>query len=128
MAPTAQFGFQTAHRIGLLFLSLLLLALVLELVRRGRLKERYALLWLAAAGASLAVGLFPILIEKLAGWFKVQYLTVFYGLSFLFLLGLVLAFSVIISRLSERNRELAQELALLAQRVKQLEKQDPHEH
>jgi len=121
---TQQFGFQTAHRIGLLVLSILLLALVLELVRRGRLKERYALLWLAAAGASFLIGIFPVLIEKLATVFQVQYLTVFYGVSFLFLIGIVLGFSVIISRLSERNRELAQELALLAHRVKHLEKRD----
>jgi len=53
---------------------------------------------------------------------------VFYGLSFLFLLGIVLGFSVIISRLSERNRKLAQELALLAHRVERLEKDGPSEN
>ena len=123
MDGSQQLGFQTAHRIGLLVLSVLLVCFVLELVRRGRLKERYALLWLAAAGASLVVGVFPVLVEKLALWLRVQYLTVFYGLSFLFLLGIVLSFTVVISRLSERNRDLAQELALLAHRVKSLEKQ-----
>lgn len=127
METTPQLGFQTAHRVTLLILSVLLLALVLELVRRGRLKERYALLWLAAAGASLLIGVLPVLIEKLAGALHVQYLTVVFGASFVFLLSIVLGFSVIISRLSERNRELAQELALLAHRVNRLEVSDRHE-
>jgi len=117
-----QLGFQAAHRVGLLVLSVLLVLFVLELVRRGRLKERYALLWLAASGASLAIGAFPGIVQRIAAALRVQYLTVFYGLSFLFLLGIVLGFTVIISRLSERNRELAQELALLAHKVAQMEK------
>jgi hypothetical protein len=127
MNDAPQLGFQTVHRAALLLLSVLLLAFVLELVRRGRFKERYALLWLAAAGASLAIGLFPVLIEKLALVMRVQYLTVVYGVSFLFLLGIVLGFSVVISRLSERCRELAQEIALLAHRVHRMESQDRDE-
>ncbi len=114
-------AFQTHHQIILLVLSVILLGFVLELVRRGNLKERYALLWLAAALTSLAIGTFPSLIQKLAHWFHVQYLTVVYGVSFLFLLSIVLGFSVVISRLSERNRRLTQELALLSQRLSSLE-------
>lgn len=120
----AQVGFQSIHRVGLLVLSILLLLFVLELVRRGRLKERYALLWLAAAGASLIIGLFPALIVRIAQIMRVQYLTVAYGVSFLFLLGIVLGFSVVISRLSERCRDLAQEIALLTHRVDRVERQE----
>lgn len=115
-------GFYPVHRIGLLVLSLLLMLLVLELVRRGRLKERYALLWLGAAGGSLLIGLFPTIIVGLANGLRVQYLTVVYMITFLFLLGIILVFSVVISRLSERCRELAQEAALLAERVQKLER------
>lgn len=121
MESAQQLGFQTSHRVALLILCLLLLTFVLELVRRAWLKERYALLWLAAAAASLVIGFFPGLISGLARLVHVQYLTIVFGLSFLFLLGIVLGFSVIISRLSEHNRELAQELALLSQRVRQFE-------
>jgi hypothetical protein len=119
-----QIGFQTAHRYGLLLLSVLLVAFVLELVRRGHLKERYALLWLFAAGCSLIIGLFPGIIVHLSNWLHFQFLTFFFVLSFLFLLLLVLTFTVIISRLSERNRDLAQEVALLNQRVGELEDQE----
>lgn len=125
--PTLPFvGFYWSHRVGLLLVSLSFMMLVLELVRREHLKERYALLWLAAAACGLGVGVFPSLITWTSALFGFQYLTVFFVGSFLFLLMLVLAFTVVISKLSERNRTLAQEVALLARRVEQLER-DSHE-
>ena len=121
--PTLPFvGFYWSHRVGLLLVSLTFMILVLELVRREHLKERYALLWLAAAACGLGVGFFPGLITWTSARLGFQYLTVFYVGSFLFLLILVLAFTVVISKLSERNRTLAQEVALLARRVEQLER------
>jgi len=117
-----QIGFQTPHRIGLLILSVAMLALILELVRRRRFKERYALLWLASSVFGLIVGLFPQLIVWIAQILHVQFLTVFFGFTFVFLLGLVLSFSMVISRMSEQTRDLAQEVALLDRRLMRLEK------
>ena len=122
MTGEAQMGFYAAHRIGLAAVSILMLLLVLELVRRGLLKERYALLWLATAVCGLIIGVFPQIIVFVADLLSFQYLTVFFVLSFVFGLGLVLAFSVVISRLVERNRRLTQEVALLAHAVKELER------
>jgi len=119
-----QTGFTTPHRVALLALSVLLLAVILELVRRGRFKERYALLWLASALFGLMVGVFPGIIVWIARILHVQFLTVVFGLAFVFFLGLILSFCVVISQLSEQNRELAQELALLANRVKTIEDAD----
>ena len=120
MEGYTQTGIQTAHRLGILGLGLLLVLVVLELVRRGYLRERYALLWLVTAGISLLVGLFPSIITMLAVLFHFQYLTVLFSMYFAFTLALVLCFTIIISRMSERNRHLTQELALLAQSVEQL--------
>lgn len=113
---------QTPHRIGLLALSILLLALVLELVRRGLLRERYALLWIATALAGVLVGAVPGVLTFVATFLHFQYVTVLLALTFLFTLGLVLSFSVVLSRLSDRNRKLAQEVALLAAAVEELER------
>lgn len=120
----AQTGFTTPHRVALLALSVMLLVMILELVRRGRFKERYALLWLASALLGLMVGVFPGIIVWIARILHVQFLTVVFGLAFVFFLGLILSFCVVISQLSEQNRELAQELALLENRVKTLEDED----
>jgi len=120
-----QEGFYLAHRLGLLVASVLLVAAVLELVRRGYLKERYALLWLVASGGCLLLGLFPQIIVRFSNWFGFQYLTTVYVLSFLFLIAIVLAFSVAISQLSERSRTLAQELALMEERLRRVEGKQP---
>ena len=109
------------HRAALFVASLVVLGAVFELVRRGLLKERYALLWLAAAAAGLVVGVFPGLISVVAHAFQLQHLTVLFLVYFIFTLFIVLVFSVVISRLVERNRALAQEVALLALSVKRLE-------
>lgn len=118
---------QTGHRIALLVLSLLLFGFVLELVRRDLLKERYALLWLATSLFGLVVGIFPSLIIRLSNLLRFQMLTLLFVLAFVFTLAIVLGFSVIISRLTEHNRKLAQELALLANRLERYEdqKHDP---
>ncbi len=122
--PTA---IQTGHRIALLVLSLLLLGFVLELVRRDLLKERYALLWLATSLFGLTIGIFPGLIIRFSNLVRFQMLTALFVLAFIFTLAIVLGFSVIISRLTEQNRKLAQELALLANRLERHEdqKNDP---
>lgn len=117
-----QVDIQFAHRVGILGLSVLLMFVVLELMRRGWLKEKYALVWLATAGASVLVGIFPHVIVAAANIFHFQYLTVLFTVYFFFTLGLIMSFTVAISRLAERNRELTQELALLAHSVDKLER------
>lgn len=109
-------------------ISLVFMGVVLELVRRSHLKERYALLWLGAALGGLCVGVFPQAVVWFSNAFGFQYLTVFYITSFLFLLLLVLVFTVVISKLSERNRDLAQEVALLSHRVARLEERPSRDH
>lgn len=111
----------TSHRVALLVLSLLLMGGVLEMVRRSYLKEKYALLWLIASVSVLLCGIFPSLIIRFSAIFSFQYITLVFVVSFLFLLVLVLAFSISISKLSERTKQLAQEVALLNER---LSKQD----
>jgi len=119
-------GLQFAHRIAILALSLGLLTLVLELVRRGMLKERYALVWLITAGGGLAIGIAPGLIVAIADLFHFQYLTVIFAIYFFFSFGLVLNFSIVISQLYERNRALTQEVALLAHALERLENERAH--
>lgn len=121
MNEIPDFVIQPTHRIGIAVLSVVLFALVLELVRRDYLKERYALLWLATSAIGLIIGIFPGLIGTFADVFHFQLITILFAVSFLYTLGIVLGFSVIISNLSERNRHLAQQVALLNTRVERVE-------
>ena len=114
-------GIQTPHQIALLFLGCVFVGVVLELVRRGHLKERYALLWLFVSVCGLGVGVYPQSLVLISRYLNFQLLTVLFVFFFLLMLSLVLTFSVVLSRLSERDRELTQEVALLASRVSELE-------
>jgi hypothetical protein len=101
-----------------------LLLIVLELVRRRRLKEEYSLLWLLTAVVLLALSLWRSsldLIAKLMGIFYPP--TALFVVGFGFVLLLLLYFSTIISRLSGENNSLTQRLAILDWRVRQLEEQ-----
>ena len=92
--------------------------LVIELIRRGRLKERYSLLWLFASGVLLVLSSSRYMLELFSHMVGIYYAPSFlFLLAFLFLLLITLHFSVVISGLSEKNKQLAQELALLRQEL-----------
>ena len=110
-------------RVISIVIAIVLFVMVIDFIRRGLLKEKYAVLWLAAIGA---VGIFAVwrgLLDRVASWVGVAYPP-----SFLFLIGLVfilmilLHFSVVISILTERNKNLAQEVALLKAKVDEMDK------
>lgn len=100
---------------------LLLLLLSLELIRRRRLKEKYALLWILSTLVMLVLSLFPKVIMRIAPLMHMHHLTLVVFIAFFFLILLCMGYSVSISRLSENNKVLNQEVALLAQRVEELE-------
>ena len=102
--------------------SILLLVIVFELIRRGWLKEQYSLLWLLSGVIILIFSIFPNLLMIISKAIGLYYLTTLFVISFLFLLLIVLHFSTVISRLSERNKELTQELSILDFRFKELDK------
>jgi hypothetical protein len=92
----------------------LLLLFVLELVRRRRLLERYALLWLFSAAVVLLLGAWTGLLQKLADAAGIAYPpSALFGVAFLFVLVLLLHFSVAVSKLTDQTKVLAQRLALL---------------
>lgn len=91
----------------------IVLILVVELIRRGRLKERYALLWLLASCVLLILSTTKI-IESVSQIVGIYYPpSALFLIAFLFLLLITLHFSVVISGLSDQNKRLAQEIALL---------------
>jgi hypothetical protein len=99
---------------------------ILFLVRRGRLKERFALLWLAiGAGMVGLVALRPLL-DRLAEALGIASgTTLLFLFAILFLLGLLLHLSVTYSSLEEKVRTLTEEVAL--QRADSLEAGAPIE-
>jgi hypothetical protein len=99
--------------------SVLLLAVILELIRSRRLQERYALLWLFTGVVLLALSLWRDGLNTIAGWVGVETYppAVLFAIASLFILAMLLHYSTVISRLSEQNKRLAQRLALLEGRL-----------
>jgi len=96
-------------------LSIILLLITFELIRKRRLREEYAILWLFTGGVVLIFSLWP---EFFLSQFFVRITGIFYLsavvlISFSFLLIIVLHFSVVISKLTSQNKDLAQRYALL---------------
>ena len=98
--------------------------LVFELVRRRRLMERYALLWLFATAILLGLAVWRGLLERLSSTVGIAYApSALFAVAFAFVLALLLHFSLVISRLADQNKVLAQKLGMLQERVAQLEAQ-----
>jgi hypothetical protein len=99
-----------------------LLLVVLELVRRRRLLERYALLWLVSAVVLLVLSAWKGLLGTIS-----TAIGIFYAPSALFVIAfgvvmiLLLHFSLAVSRLADQSKVLAQRLALLEERQRESE-------
>jgi hypothetical protein len=97
-------------------------AVVFELLRRKRLMERYALLWLFASAVLLALALWKGLLTTLAHAIGIYYPpSALFVFAFGFILVMLLHFSLVISRLADQNKVLAQQLGLLRQRMDERE-------
>jgi hypothetical protein len=99
-----------------------LFVLVFELVRRRRLLERYALLWLFASAVLLGLSIWRGLLEDLASAVGIFYApSALFAVAFGFVLVLLLHFSLVISRLAEQSKVLAQRVGMLQHRVDELQ-------
>lgn len=102
------------------------LGLILELVRRGRLREDHALLWLLTGFALLAFSLFEGALRFMADLIGVVYApSILFGIGMMFAVVILLFQGITISRLQTQNKELAQDVALLAWEVRQLRQSLP---
>lgn len=98
--------------------AVLFLAIILELVRRRRLREKYAVLWIVVGVVVLGLGLFPQALNRIAvtvGIANGVSLALFAGVMFLLLVCLHLSWEA--SRLEDETRILAEEVAILRLRM-----------
>jgi hypothetical protein len=101
--------------------SLSIIAAVVLLIRGGRLLERYAILWLVASGVLLVFSIWRSLLDTVADALGFYYAPSFLFLAgFVFLLLILLHFSVVISSLSNKNKSLARHIGMLKREVEEL--------
>jgi hypothetical protein len=103
--------------------SIILLMIILELIRRRYLRERYSLIWIVTGALFLLLSIRVDILEKISnllGFTVPSNALFFFGI--IFLLLIVVGLSVITSRLADKNKVLTQEVVLLEKRVDDLEK------
>jgi len=94
--------------------AVILLAVIIELLRRRQLREKYAVLWIGVGAAAVLLGFFPGMLNALArsvGVASGASLVLFLGVVFLLLVCIHLSWET--SQLEEETRTLAEEVALI---------------
>ncbi len=103
--------------------SILVLAGIVELLRRRQLGEKYAVLWLVVGILLLIFTVFPGLLTGIASGLGVAVPTnLMFFVGILFLVGVVLHLSWEVSRLENETRKLAEDQAILRLEVEQLQR------
>ncbi len=111
------------NKIVALVFGIGMLIIIIDLVRRRKLREEYSWLWLMTGAGILVLSLwFDLLkwITHLVG--AITPASTIFLFAFLFLIFISLHFSVVISKITDRNKELAQRYALLEIELRELKK------
>jgi hypothetical protein len=102
-------------------LALAIVGLVTEMLRRKKLREKYAIWWLVVGVATLVLAAFPQLLVVVAQLVGVQLPSnLLFILSILMLLGVCLHLSWEISIVEEETRALAEEVAILRIQIERI--------
>jgi hypothetical protein len=96
-----------------------MLAFVVELVRRRKLREEYSLLWLATALVLLVLASSRPILDTLAVTIGIFYPpSALFLVAIVFMLLMLLHFSTVLTRLTQENKEIAQQMALLREELR----------
>ncbi len=102
--------------------SALFLLLILYLIKKKRIKEEYSLLWIFFAVVFIVFSVWRQGLDYIAEFVGIAYPPAALFLVLLMAVFLILIeFSIIISKLADKNKVLAQEIGLLRLEIKQLE-------
>jgi hypothetical protein len=106
--------------------AVLTLVVLFEMLRRQRLREKYALIWVVVALSTVLLVIFPGMLTRASDLLGVQVPAnlLFFAASMLLLL-LSIQFSYEIGRLEDRTRTLAEEIALLTLKLDTLTSDEP---
>jgi hypothetical protein len=90
------------------------LTVIIRMVRGRKLRAKYSFLWLAVGAVVLVISLVPGLLDRMSSFVGIYYPPAFLFVSAaMLLLFVAVHFSWELSRLEDRTRTLAEEVALL---------------
>ena len=91
-------------------------------IRGYKLREKYAVLWLATAAMITLAAFFPQVMDAAREWFGMQYVTSVVAVVFVFLVLVSFHFSIALSALNDKAAATASRCAILEARLQELER------
>jgi hypothetical protein len=126
LSTSLSFAALVSQRVEVIAVAVGICIVIFELIRRKHLMERYAILWLFLGITILVLAAWKGLLTSLSKAAGIYYPpAALFAVAFLFVLALLLHFSIVLSRLSDQNKILAQRLALLQQQLEKGESKEP---
>ncbi|HUW03833.1 MAG TPA: DUF2304 domain-containing protein [Acidimicrobiales bacterium] len=111
----------TTAQVFLALVTLTSLVFVIRMVRRKSLQSKYSLLWLSIASGMVLLSIFPDTVDRMTEAVGVDYPpAALLAVAVAFLFVVIVQYSWELSRLEERTRVLAEEVALLKEAVRQM--------
>ena len=108
-------------QIASLLFSGFILYIIFEMVRKRKIREEYSILWFMMGLIFLLISSSPKIVDSLGSLFGILYApTLILLILIAFILSVLIHFSVVLSRLSEKNKDLIQEVGLLKYEVSKL--------
>jgi len=94
--------------------SLAFLLCIVEMVRRRKLQEEYSILWLSGSMVVLVLSVKQAWLNRIAAAVGIAYPpSLLFLVGILFIVMILIHFSITISKLKQVNKQIAQEIALL---------------
>jgi len=113
-----------SYKITTSILGIAIFLIIFSLVRRGKLQEKYALTWFAIGIAVVVLGVFPVILDKIAKVTGVSYAP---ALLFVIAVGVLLIQNLYLFIFASQNevriKELLQEVAVLNKLVDELQEE-----
>lgn len=102
-------------------ITIFFLIIIIELIRHRKFEEKYALVWIFSMLSIGILSFSPKLLFIIADLLNMYYLTCFFLIASIFLLTILLFYSVNFSQLTQQNKKLAQEIGILRLKLSNLE-------
>jgi hypothetical protein len=102
--------------------SVIIIVLILSLIRQRKLREEYSIMWLVGSLVLILFSIWRGLLDIIASLVGVVYApAILLLIGIFFGVVMFLHFTVVLSKQADRNKSLTQELALLRNRIEELE-------
>lgn len=98
-----------------------------EFIRKKYLREEYAILWLLTSFAIAILSLWPGLIDIISRVTGFYYITAIVIVIFVFVIAILMHYSIVISKIKDTNKELVQRCALLELKVREMGEKKHHD-